>query len=98
MTLGECRSLNKWLDAIVLEPALPKTKLISLPDNQPIAGASQKGRSPSGPVNYVLRRKSARALSMGLRVILPWVEACKMPADWLSRSLAAAARFAARRW
>ncbi len=58
---------------------------MSLQDNAAVAGSFHKGRSPSPSLNYVLRRKASRCIAGTLRIILPWVETIRMPADYLSR-------------
>ena len=85
ITLGEARGVLKVLDSVVLSPKGFRTVIVSLQDNQAVAGSMHKGRSPSPSLNYLLRRKASRTLAFAIRLILPWVETTLMPADWLSR-------------
>ena len=87
ITLGECRAVLKTLDPILAVSKAHRQKIICLEDNQPTKGAFTKGRSSAPAVNYLARRKAARTLTGDVRLLLPWVESAKMPADWLSRLL-----------
>jgi hypothetical protein len=86
ITLGEARAVVKLLDGVILSKAGFRIPMCSLQDNQPVSGASHKGRSPSPSLNYVLRRKASRTLAFAIRLVLPWVETTLQPADWLSRA------------
>ena len=85
VTLGESRAVIRLLDILTRSHLFYRMRLQSLQDNQPTAGAFAKGRSPSPALNYLLRRRAARTLASSLRLMLPWVESCKMPADESSR-------------
>eukprot|EP00438_Fugacium_kawagutii_P007847 Skav210112 [mRNA] locus=scaffold2194:65749:67815:+ [translate_table: standard] len=87
ITLGESRSVLKLLQRIAAWPSLHGRVYFSLQDNMPTACSMAKGRSPSFPLNRVLRRKAAVCLAARLRTILPWVESAKQPADVYSRLL-----------
>lgn len=90
ITLGEMRTAVRVSSLIAREPSSHRKKFISLQDNLPVQGSWMKGRSPSGPLNYLLRKRSANTLATGTKLILPWTESHLMPADDLSRSLPAA--------
>ncbi len=85
VTSGESRGVIKLLDIVTRGVAFHRLRLLSLQDNRPTSGAMTKGRSPSAPLNYLMRRKTARALASAMRLGLPWAESIKMPADESSR-------------
>jgi hypothetical protein len=87
ITLGESRAVVKLLNRIGAWPALQGIVIFSLQDNMPTACSMSKGRSPSFPLNRLLRKKAAICLAARLRAFLPWVESAKQPADDLSRLL-----------
>jgi len=87
ITLGEGRAVNKMLDVVTASCLFHRLKIISLQDNQPIAGSYMKGRSPAAALNRLCRKKAARLLACGSRLILPWCESRRMPADEASRTL-----------
>lgn len=87
ITLGESRAVVKLLNRIGAWPALQGRVIFSLQDNMPTACSMSKGRSPSFPLNRLLRKKAAICLAARLRAFLPWVESAKQPADDLSRLL-----------
>ncbi len=85
ITLGEARAVRKTLEATSLIQELHSCVQFSLQDNQPCAGAMHKGRSPAYTLNTIIRRKSALCLATFVRLVLPWIESSRMPADSLSR-------------
>lgn len=85
ITLGESRTVVKLLRKIAAVPELHGSLVLSLQDNRPTACSMTKGRSPSFPLNRLLRQKAAVCLAGNLRVLLPWVESGKQPADESSR-------------
>jgi hypothetical protein len=85
ITLGESRTVVRLVQILAKDARCHDHKVLSLQDNKPTQGAMMKGRSPASSLNYVLRRKTASCLAAGLRLLLPWVESDKMPADFLSR-------------
>ena len=87
ITIGESRTVLKMLRRVSSWPGLHGVALFSLQDNMPTACSMTKGRSPSFPLNRVLRMKAAACLAARLRVFLPWVESALQPADSLSRLL-----------
>lgn len=87
VTLGESRVIVRLVQLMLAVPACHRSKAICLEDNQPTAGAMNKGRSTSAPLNYLCRRRAASCLAGGFAVLLPWVESARMPADELSRCL-----------
>ena len=87
ITLGEGRAVVKLLDIISQCINFHRLKVVSLEDNRPVSGSMAKGRSAAGALNFLCRRKAARTLAASLRILLPWVETKRMPADDLSRML-----------
>ena len=87
IVLGEGRAIVKMVRLLARSPRLHEQVVVSLQDNMALAGAMQKGRSPTRELNYLLRQRAAGTLSSGTRVILPWVETRLQPADDLSRLL-----------
>jgi len=87
IALGESRSVNKALCVISTFKESRDHKLISLQDNRPVSGASAKGRSSSFPLNRSLRRRAALLLACSIRLMMPWVESSRQPADGLSREV-----------
>ena len=85
ITLGEGRAVNKMLDIVTVSRLFHRLRTISLQDNQPIAGAYMKGRSAASALNRLCRKKAARLLACGSRLILLWCESRLMPADKASR-------------
>ena len=85
ITLGEARAVQKIVDLLGNDVRMHEKIHISLQDNQPCAAAYTKGRSSVWSIMYILRKKPAVCLATSLKLILPWVESGKMPADSLSR-------------
>ena len=85
ITVSELRAVILMLEKIVVVESFFRCKLISFEDNMPVAFAIAKGRSSSGPLNFLLRRRCALCAAAELRLLLPWVETWRMPADWVSR-------------
>ena len=85
ITIGECRTVLKLVRRLSSFTSAHDSAVFSLQDNRPTAGAVAKGRSASFGLNRILRMKAAIRLAAKLRMILPWVESAKMPADQLSR-------------
>jgi hypothetical protein len=85
ITLGEARVVTKLAHLLAAFPSAHSSKVITLQDNMPVAGASSKGRSTSWSLNRVLRRKSAATLAAAMRLFMPWIESDKQPADKSSR-------------
>ena len=54
-------------------------------DSAALAGALNKGRSPSRQFNLKIRRHSAVVLAGGLKGFYPWVSSDENPADFPSR-------------
>lgn len=86
ITVGEMRAVILALERIVQVESFYRSKVISLEDNMPCSYAIAKGRSSAGPLNFLLRRRCALCAAAELRLLLPWVETWRMPADWVSRS------------
>ena len=87
ITLGESRTVLRLLNRAASWPALQGHVVFSLQDNMPTACSMAKGRSPSFPLNRLLRKKAAVCLAARFRTFLPWVESVRQPADDLSRLL-----------
>jgi hypothetical protein len=86
ITLGEARGVRKVGEILLSCTAAHALTHVVLQDNQAAAGGLTKGRSPSWALNFICRRKAAASLAGYLRLILPWMETSRMPADILSRS------------
>ena len=86
ITLGEARAVVRLLELLAREPASHRHKVLSLQDNRPTSGSMTKGRSPSFPLNYLLRKRAALCLASRIKLILPWLESERQPADELSRN------------
>ena len=85
ITLGEGRASLRGLEALSCCSRAHRHVVISLQDNMSWHGAAAKGRSPSAPLNFLLRRRAALAIATEIRMLLPWVQTAKQPADWLTR-------------
>ena len=87
VTLGEGRSCLKLVEGMACQAEHHGSRVFSLQDNRPWAGAVGKGRSQSSGINYLCRRRAGICLAGDILLYLPWAETCRMPADWLSRLL-----------
>jgi len=85
INLGEGRTVVRLMRRLAAAPSWRRHVILSLIDNTTAGGAFGKGRSPSGPVNFLCRQFAAAVLAGALRAILPWVQTLKQPADYLSR-------------
>ena len=85
ITLGEGRAVIKLLEAVAACSRSHRHRIQSLEDNLALAFAFEKGRSPSGALNYILRERCALCAAAELMIGLPWVETDRMPADEASR-------------
>ncbi|CAK0808808.1 unnamed protein product [Prorocentrum cordatum] len=85
ITVSEMRSVILMLERVVVVEGFFRCKLISFEDNMPVAFAIAKGRSSAGPLDFPLRRRCALCAAAEIRLLLPWVETWRMPADWVSR-------------
>ena len=61
--------------------------MVSLQDNMAFQGAACKWCSPAGSLNHLLRQKAGARLASNVRLVMPWVESEKQPADELPRLL-----------
>eukprot|EP00438_Fugacium_kawagutii_P010989 Skav206620 [mRNA] locus=scaffold1562:264434:268503:+ [translate_table: standard] len=84
ITLGESRTVLRLLHRVASWPGLQGHVVFSLQDNMPTACSMAKGRSPSFPLNRLLRKKAAVCLAARLRAFLPWVESAQLDLDLLS--------------
>ena len=89
ITLGEGRCVVKISRIAAATPALHRTVVPILEDNQGVSGAVNKGRSPAHELNHLLRQKTAAALASRIKILIPWVETIRQPADKISRCLTA---------
>jgi hypothetical protein len=87
ITISESRTVVLLLRRIASFTDMHDSVVFTLQDNQPTAGSMSKGRSPSYPLNRILRQKAGICLAANLRVFLPWTESKKQPADLLSRTM-----------
>ena len=85
ITLGEGRATLKLLHIVASFAEAHDHILLSLEDNLALQGSWSKGRSPSGPLNFILRRRAATCIAARITMLLPWVQSPAMPADELSR-------------
>ena len=85
VTLGESRVIVRLAQLLLSTPGCHRSKSLCLEDNQPTAGAMNKGRSTAPALNFLCRRRAGSCLAGGISILLPWVESAKMPADELSR-------------
>ena len=85
ITLGEGRVVVKLARMLALSARAHRSVVFTLQDNMPIAGAMSKGRSPAFPLNLLCRQKAASCLASRVKMLIPWCETSKQPADWLSR-------------
>ncbi|CAK0872525.1 unnamed protein product [Prorocentrum cordatum] len=87
ITLGEGRCVVKISRLAAATPALHRTVLPILEDNQPVSGAVSKGRSPAHLLNHLLRQKTAAGMASRTKILIPWVETLRQPSDKISRCL-----------
>ena len=85
VTLGESRVIVLLAELLLGDVRAHRSKVLCLEDNLPTAGAMNKGRSCSAPLNYLCRKRAACSLAGNIKIWLPWVETKRMPADSLSR-------------
>jgi hypothetical protein len=86
ITLGEARAALVPLERLAWASHAHRTKVMNMEDNMVTAWAFAKGRSTSGGLNYVLRKRAALSAITDIRQHLPWVDTERQPADQLSRS------------
>ena len=83
--LGEGRATLYLLEVLASIPGAHAHLVPCLEDNEPWSSAGTKGRSPAGPVNYLLRRRAALQGAALLELPLPWIDTKRQPADTASR-------------
>ena len=83
--LGEGRALVALMERVAGHPGAHHFDAVVLEDNESLAGAVAKGRSPCRAVNYLLRKLAALSCASGIRPACPWVDTKHQPADALSR-------------
>jgi hypothetical protein len=87
ITLGEARASVRLLARLAAIGTAHARMVVNIVECQAWAGAAAKGRSTSHALNHLCRRRAALCLSARLRVLFPWTESCRMPADELSREI-----------
>ena len=85
ITLGEARAALVPLEKLAWASCAHRTKVMNMEDNMVAAWAFAKGRSTSGGLNYLLRKRAALSAVTDIRQHLPWVDTERQPADKLSR-------------
>ena len=85
INLGEGRAVVRLARRLATDVRFHRRTIMSLEDNSSVAGSFGKGRSPSRPLNFLVRQFCASALVLGGRWLLPWVETLRQPADSASR-------------
>ena len=81
ITLGEARATVELLQALAACPSCHGRIAVSMQDNEPVAGASAKGRSPA----TLLRQRAGLLLATGIQMPLPWVDTLHQAAHRVSR-------------
>ena len=85
IAIGEARAVCKALRWLTTEGASHEKIWYSLQDNMVCKSVFTRGRSSCWGLNVYARKKAALVLSSSIRLILPWVQSVKMPADRASR-------------
>jgi len=85
IALGEGRAVVRLLQMLVRDVSAHNHVAISLQDNSITSYSHAKGRSSAVAVNFLCRRKAAMTLATNIRLILPWLESLRQPADDASR-------------
>ena len=85
IAIGEARSVCKALRYLASDVKNFDQIWYSLQDNMVCKSVFTRGRSSCWGLNVYARNKAALVLSMHIRLILPWVQSSKMPADRASR-------------
>ena len=73
------------LEHMAITPKLHRHEVSTLEDNLAWAAVAAKGRSSSGDLTLLRRRRRALQVAAEVRQVLPWVETARQPADGLSR-------------
>ena len=85
INLGECRVALRVVRRLAASERWHRHLIILLEDNRVCAAVFGKGTSPSPALNHICRQMCAAVVSAALRLLLPWVESAKQPADAISR-------------
>ena len=85
IAIGEARSVCKALRYLASDVKNFDQIWYSLQDNMVCKSVFTRGRSSCWGLNVYARKKAALVLAMHIRLILPWVQSSKMPADRASR-------------
>eukprot|EP00959_Pyramimonas_sp_CCMP1952_P358226 7500866-Pyramimonas_sp.AAC.1 len=83
--LGEGRAVVRLCQVLSLLPAAHDHAVCNMEDNEPLASAAAKGRSPAPHLHYLLRKISALSVATGIKLYIPWVDTAHQTADELSR-------------
>ena len=93
ITLGEMRGNLKIQEALALNPHAYDKRHLTLSDNAGVVGSLTKGRSPSVPLNRLLRKSMALQLAVNMFFSIAWISTRFCPADSLSRRKRERGRF-----
>ena len=85
IAIGEARAVCKALRWLTSEGANHEKIWYTLQDNMVCKSVFTRGRSSCWGLNVYARKKAALVVSSSIRLILPWVQSVKMPADRASR-------------
>ena len=86
VTLYEGRAASRWLYFLIRIPEAARSRLYTLTDNLPSAGAFVKGRSPAWALNSLCRRRCSLEVTSGVSQVIGWEPSSRMPMDALSRN------------
>ena len=85
VTIYEGRATARWLYLCLRIKQTERSRLYTLSDNMPSAGAFTKGRSPSWCLNSLCRRRLGLEVASGVSQVIGWEPTFRMPLDTLSR-------------
>ena len=86
VTLYEGRATTRWLYMCLRIKETERSRLNTLTDNMPAAGAFIKGRSPGFELNSLCRRRLGLEVASGVAQVIGWEPSARMPMDGLSRN------------
>lgn len=81
INLGEARPAVLWLRLLEQVVALDGADVLDMTDSQVTEGALEHGRSPSPPMNLVLRQRAVMEVFTGGRLRPSWTSTLFQPAD-----------------
>ena len=82
----EARVAVRSLEVVCKIPYLPRSRFLTLEDNQVTCHIFQKGRAKVWGLNQVCRRKGALEIASDIDLLSPWVRSSRMRMDELSKS------------